>query len=128
METAEQRLREFKTPAATSLADLLHTATSSPALPVPLDRWRALLAEALAALYEHGDRAYFELASWHSKMMWLVGSALLLIFALAATLQNAVLLLLGAVGGLLSRLARTVSSADTANDYGATWGALFLIR
>lgn len=126
METAEQRLRELKTPAATSLADLLHTATSSPLSPVPLDRWRALLAEALAALYEHGDRAFFELASWHSKMMWLVGSALLLIFALAATLQNAILLLLGAVGGLLSRLARTVSSADTANDYGATWGALFL--
>ena len=59
-------------------------------------------------------------------MMWLVGSALLLIFALAMTLQNAILLLLGAVGGLLSRLARTVNSADTANDYGATWGALFL--
>jgi hypothetical protein len=126
METVEQRLRELKTPVATSLADLLHTATSSPASPVPLDRWRAVLAEALAALYEHGDRAYFELATWHSKMMWLVGSALLLIFALAATLQNAILLLLGAVGGLLSRLARTVSSADTANDYGATWGALFL--
>lgn len=126
METVEQRLREFKTPAATSLADLLHTATSSTVSPVPLDRWRALLAEALAALYERGDRAYFELATWHSKMMWLVGSALLLIFALAAILQNAILLLLGAVGGLLSRLARTVSSADTANDYGATWGALFL--
>ena len=126
METVEQRLRALKTPVATSLADLLHTATSSPASPVPLDRWRAVLAEALAALYEHGDRAYFELATWHSKMMWLVASALLLIFALAATLQNAILLLLGAVGGLLSRLARTVSSADTANDYGATWGALFL--
>jgi hypothetical protein len=126
METAEQRLRELKTPAATSLADLLHTATNSPASPVPLDRWRALLAEGLAAFYEHRDKGFFELATWHSKMMWLVGCALLLIFALAATLQNAILLLLGAVGGLLSRLARTVSSADTANDYGATWGALFL--
>ena len=126
METAEQRLRVLNLPLATSLADLLHATLSSPAPPPPLDRMRALLAEALGVLYEHGDRDYFELASWHSKMMWLVGSALLLIFALAATLQNAILLLLGAVGGLLSRLARTVSSADKGNDYGATWGALFL--
>jgi hypothetical protein len=126
METAEHRLRVLTTSAATSLADILHAATSSSAVPVSLDRWRALLAEALGTLYERGDRDYFELSTWHSKMMWLVGSALLLIFALAATLQNAILLLLGAVGGLLSRLARTVSSADTGNDYGATWGALFL--
>jgi hypothetical protein len=126
METAEQRLRALNTPVATSLADLLHAATVSPSAPVPLERWRALLAEALNVLYEHGDRDYFELATWHSKMMWLVGSALLFMFGLAATLQNAVLLLLGAVGGLLSRLARTVSSAETGNDYGASWGALFL--
>lgn len=126
METAEQRLRALNNPAATSLAALLHDATSSSTSPLPLDRWRALLAEALGTLYERGDRDYFDLATWHSKMMWLVGSALLLIFALAATLQNAILLLLGAVGGLLSRLARTVSSADAGNDYGATWGALFL--
>lgn len=126
METAEQRLRALNKPTATAQADLLHTAVSSPATPVPLDRWRALLAEALSTIYESGDRDIFDLASWHSKMMWLVGSALLLTFALAATLQNAILLLLGAVGGLLSRLARTVNSADSANDYGATWGALFL--
>src|SRR5262249_16895476 len=125
METAEQRLRALNNPAATSLADLLQKATG-PSSPPPLKRSQALLTEALAILYERGDSAYFDLASWHSKMMWLVGSALLLIFALAITLQNAILLLLGAVGGLLSRLARTVSSADTANDYGATWGALFL--
>ncbi len=124
METAEQRLRALNKPAATSLADLLRAATSSSTLPVPLDRWRALLAEALSAIYENGDKDYFELATWHSKMMWLVGAALLLIFAVAATLQNAILLLLGAVGGLLSRLARTVSSAD-AETTTAPPGALF---
>jgi hypothetical protein len=126
MQTAEQRLRALNTPTSTSLAELLKQAISPPSTPPSGERLRALLAEALAVLYEQGDRAYFDLATWHSKMMWLVGSALLLIIALAMTLQNAILLLLGAVGGLLSRLARTVSSADTANDYGATWGALFL--
>src|SRR3984957_643903 len=59
-------------------------------------------------------------------MMWLVGCALLFMFALAVTLGNAVLLLLGAVGGLLSRLTRTTAAANVPNDYGATWGALFL--
>jgi hypothetical protein len=126
LETSEQRLRALNIPTATSLADLVKQAISPGSNPASGERLRALLAETLAVLYEHGDRAYFDLATWHSKMMWLVGSALLLIFALAMTLQNAILLLLGAVGGLLSRLARTVSSADTANDYGATWGALFL--
>jgi hypothetical protein len=126
METAEYGLRALNTPVATSLAATLHAATSSSGPPIPLDRWRALLAEALSVLYEQSDRDFFELATWHSKMMWLVGSALLFIFGLAVTLQNAVLLLVGAVGGLLSRLARTVTSAETGNDYGASWGALFL--
>ncbi len=35
-------------------------------------------------------------------------------------------MLLGAVGGLLSRLTRTTAAADVPNDYGATWGSLFL--
>jgi hypothetical protein len=91
-----------------------------------LKRWRALLAEALSQVYENTDNWFFNIASWHNKMIWLIGSALLFIFALAVTLQNAILLLVGAVGGLLSRLQRAMASADVANDYGATWGALFL--
>jgi len=63
-----------------------------------------LLIEALAIIYDRGDTDYFQLASWHSKMIWLVGCALLFIVALAVTLQNAILLLMGGVGGLLSRL------------------------
>ena len=95
-------------------------------VPAPLGRWRALLAEALSLIYEDTDTGFYKLASWHNKMMWLVGCALLFMFALAVTLGNAVLLLVGAVGGLLSRLTRTTTAADVANDYGATWGSLFL--
>jgi hypothetical protein len=94
--------------------------------PAPLARWRALLAEALGLIYESTDNDFSQLASWHNKMMWLVGCALLFMFALAVTLGNAVLLLLGAVGGLLSRLTRTTAAANVPNDYGATWGSLFL--
>lgn len=92
----------------------------------PLARWRALLGEALGLIYESYDNDFSQLASWHNKMMWLVGCALLFMFALAVTLGNAVLLLLGAVGGLLSRLTRTTAAANVPNDYGATWGSLFL--
>jgi hypothetical protein len=94
--------------------------------PAPLARWRALLAEALGLIYESTDNDFSQLASWHNKMMWLVGCALLFMFGLAITLGNAVLLLLGAVGGLLSRLTRTTAAANVPNDYGATWGSLFL--
>ena len=126
LEMAEPQLRALKTPVCLVLADRIHEVLGPAPSPATLERERALLAEALALIYQSGDTDYFQLASWHAKMMWLVGCALLLIFALAATLQNAILLLLGAVGGLLSRLARTVQSAEVANDYGASWGALFL--
>jgi hypothetical protein len=94
--------------------------------PAPLERWRALLTEALALIYEDMDTGFSQLASWHNKMMWLVGCALLFMLALAISLGNAVLLLMGAVGGLLSRLTRTTTASEVSNDYGATWGSLFL--
>lgn len=127
METAELQLRALKDPTvAGPLADRLRDAHSAAPSSVSLDRCRALLVEGLGLLYESGDDYYFNLATWHSKMMWLVGAALLLIFGLIASLHNAILLLLGAVGGLLSRLAQTVRSSESANDYGASWGGLFL--
>jgi hypothetical protein len=45
-----------------------------------------------------------------AQMMWLVGCALLFMFALAVSLGNAVPLVLSAVGGLLSRLTRTTAA------------------
>lgn len=125
MEMAEQQLRVMNDPVALALADHLHDETGSPAS-MSLDRSQALLVEALGRIYAQADTAYFRLTSWHSKMIWQVGCALLFIFALAVTLDNAILLLLGAVGGLLSRLTRSAHAAEGANDHGASWGALFL--
>lgn len=95
-------------------------------VPAPLARWRALLVEALSPIYEYRENDFYQVVSWHNKMIWLVACALLFMFALAVTLGNAVLLLLGAVGGLLSRLTRMTTDADTGADSGATWGSLFL--
>jgi hypothetical protein len=94
--------------------------------PAVMKRWRGLLIEALGLIYDRADTDFSHLADWHNKLMWLVTCALIFIFALAITFQNPVLLLLGAVGGLLSRLSQNLQIADVENDYGASWGSIFL--
>lgn len=93
---------------------------------VPLERWRALHSEALGYLYNRSDNEFAQLIGWQNKTVWLVGCSLLLIVALAATLQHALLFLVGALGGLLSRLMRSLSRGDVPTDYGASWSTLFL--
>jgi hypothetical protein len=58
--------------------------------------------------------------------MWLIGCASLLIVSLGAALQHEVFFLVGATGGLLSRLSRSLQRADVPTDYGASWTTLFL--
>jgi hypothetical protein len=82
--------------------------------------------EALGLIYDRADTDFSHLADWHNKLMWLVTLALIFSFALAIAFQNPTLLLLGAVGGLLSRLSKNLEIADVENDYGASWGAIFL--
>ena len=50
--------------------------------PAPLERSRALSVEALTLIYENTDTGFYQLASWHNKMMWLVGCAFYLCLAL----------------------------------------------
>jgi hypothetical protein len=107
-------------------ADLVNDIKAAGArdIAAPVERWRAILTEALRQIYDKADQNYFELDSWHNKLIWLVGCALLFINALGLTLPNAIVLLVGAIGGLLSRLQRSMTSTGTAND--STWGSLFL--
>ena len=125
MEVAEAGLREAGTPTAQALADRIHDAlTATPA--AAIERCKALLSEALGILYDRGDTKFATLVSWHNKTVWLTGCGLLFIVALAATLQHGILLLVGATGGLLSRLSRSLQRADVPTDYGASWTTLFL--
>jgi len=89
-------------------------------------RWRALYAEAMNIVYSRRDTDLATLLSWHNKTTWLTGCGLLLVLALAAALENDVLFLLGATGGLLSRLSRSLYRQDVPTDYGASWTTLFL--
>jgi hypothetical protein len=92
----------------------------------PVARWRALLSEGLGVLYDRCDTDFASLVAWHNKTMWLTTSALVLIVALALALGNGPLFLLGATGGLLSRLSRSLYRQDVQTDYGASWTTLFL--
>ena len=92
----------------------------------PLKRWRALLIQALVLIDGDADSAFSNVTGWHNKLMWLVVCALIFVVGVGMAFGNSILLLAGAVGGLLSRLQRTLQKADVPNDYGVSWGALFL--
>jgi hypothetical protein len=94
---------------------------------------RALLEEFLAALYDARDTRYARLLTLHNKAAWLLLVGLGLAVALgffAPGLPNGLSLgtglLLGFLGGLLSRLLRVVATKELPTDYGAYWVPLFL--
>jgi len=94
---------------------------------------RALLEEFLAALYNARDTRYARLLTLHNKAAWLLLVGLGLGVALgsfAPGLPNGLDLgtglLLGFLGGVLSRLLRVVATKELPTDYGAYWVPLFL--
>jgi len=95
---------------------------------------RALLGEFLAALYDARDTSYARLLTLHNKAFWLLLVGLGLAWALWAFGPQALVsgldlgtsLLLGFLGGLLSRLLRVVATDRLPTDYGAYWVPLFL--
>jgi hypothetical protein len=90
------------------------------------ERWKALLFEARGMYYDYLDTDFATLVSWQNKTSWLVTLGLGLIIVLAVTLHHEALFLVGATGGLLSRLSRSLNRADVPTDYGASWTTLFL--
>ena len=134
--TAEASLRVLASPPAIVLADRIRItvqqimdATQQGAEHAPdhlLDHLKQQLAEALTILYNDSDTKFAGLMEWHNKAMWMVYLSLLLIAVLAFVLQHEVLFLLGAAGGLMSRMARSLFRADVPSDYGASWTTLFL--
>jgi len=125
LESAEQQLRVTNDAPCLALANSVHQAltTASP----DIKRQQALLAEALNSTYDRVDTTFANLVSWQNKTSWLVACGLALIIALTAAFpHHGILFLVGAAGGLISRLSRSLDRKDVPTDYGASWTTLFL--
>ena len=115
---------QFLTPAG-ALRKRLELALAS--APLPQSQRRAsLLSVALNKLYDSTDTEFASIASWHKKTAWLVGLSLLLVVVLTATFGHATFFLLGALGGLMSRLSRVLVRQQLPTDYGFSWTTMFL--
>lgn len=92
--------------------------------PVPVCTLRANLVELMAEVHNARDGKYSQLAMLNSKANWLILCSLLPLAVLVAA-GHGVILLAGAVGGLVSRLQRIVFAEGLPTAYGSSWAPLF---
>jgi hypothetical protein len=129
LEVVETSLRLANEPCATALADSIHAllAGAKPEEKPDTERMKALLVEGFAMSYGNQDGLFASLVGWQNKASWLVLCGLSSIVALTAIFpRQAALLVVGAAGGLISRLSRSLDQKDVPTDYGASWTTLFL--
>lgn len=118
--------------AARDFSDVLHSMSArldailGSAEAYPLLRWRALLTRALAYLNDRSDTDDATFLSWQNKTVWLTACGIVLMIALSFEHGNGALFVLGGVGGLLSRLSRSLFRQDVPTDYGSSWTTLFM--
>jgi hypothetical protein len=91
-----------------------------------LDHLKQQLAEGLAIIYDERDTKFAGLMEWHNKAMFLAYLSLISIAVLGLAFGHEELFLVGAVGGLMSRMTRSLFREDVPSDYGASWTTLFL--
>lgn len=125
LEIAQAQLAAANSPPCTVLGASIKEALGH--TPRDPQRLRALLAEANNSLHDQEERSFSDLVSWQNKASWLVGCGLALILVLTIAIsQHAILFVVGAAGGLLSRMSRSLNRKDVPTDYGASWSTLFL--
>ncbi|MGA8222972.1 MAG: choice-of-anchor D domain-containing protein [Candidatus Acidiferrales bacterium] len=125
LESNEQQLLMQKDAPSMALAKSIRDELMSEEPDV--DRCKALLVEALDANFNREENSFSGLVSWQNKASWLVGCGLIsILFLTMAIHHHSILFLVGAMGGLLSRLSRSLDRKDVPTDYGASWTTLFL--
>jgi hypothetical protein len=85
---------------------------------------RAYLDELLGEIYEASNGNAIQLAGLYNRATWIILVALLPLAVLAG-LGYGVLLVAGAIGGLVSRMQRLVFSTRIPVTYGSSWAPLF---
>ena len=88
------------------------------------DVYRAYLDELLGGIYEASNGNAIQLAGLYNRATWIILVALLPLAVLAG-LGYGVLLVAGAIGGLVSRMQRLVFSTRIPVTYGSSWAPLF---
>lgn len=84
------------------------------------------LLAATEFLYENKDNNHAEAASWHRRMFWLANVGCLGVLLLGVAVSDVRILLFGTLGGLASRLSRSLTRATAESDHGLRWSALFI--
>lgn len=90
------------------------------------DDLRQLVKEGRGLIFDARDCYYEDLSDWQNKAVWLVVVTAVILFLVTITMGNSKLLLLGAIGGLLARLRKTMAAKTVGFDYGVSWSVLFL--
>jgi hypothetical protein len=127
LERALGQLEELPQPRQEAWADVIRTllATKEQADTERLNRaYRAYLDELLGEIYEASSGKASQLAGLYNRATWVILVALLPLTVLAG-LGYGVLLLAGAIGGLVSRMQRLVFSKHIPITYGSSWAPLF---
>jgi len=119
---AKEELKAIGTSAASALSETIAKAIDSE----DPDRLRPLVKEAREMIFNARDTYFEDLSDWQNKALWLVIIAAAIVVLLASTLGHTSFLLLGATGGLLARLRKSMSIKSTGFDYGVSWSILFL--
>ena len=88
------------------------------------DAYRAYLDEVLGEIYEASNGNAIQLSGLYNRATWVILVSLLPLAVLAG-FGFGMLLVAGAIGGLVSRMQRLVFSTRIPVTYGSSWGPLF---
>jgi membrane associated rhomboid family serine protease len=121
--TIRDRLRLLNTEEAGMLLDRVENALGDEDV---TDEHRALLRECQAYRHYLNDSAYEELSHVMGKALWLAVVGLAVVVVLSEAKDRELYFLLGATGGLMSRLMRLLKEEPASTDYGAAWSTLIL--
>ena len=127
LERALGQLGELAQPRREAWEDVIHSllAAEDGAGDGRLDHtYRAYLDEILGEIYEASNGTAIQLAGLYNRATWVVLVALLPLTVLAG-FGYGVLLVAGAIGGLVSRMQRLVFSTRIPITYGSSWAPLF---
>ena len=123
---ASEELKQLGSPEAKILAEKIQQALDQDDKEAGYARLKLLLIKSYELLFDARDTYYETLADWQNKAMWLVMVGLSILLMLGLGIGNAILLILGAVGGLLARMQKVLERKNIGFDYGMSWSTLFL--